>query len=148
MILSVLKSKMRPGTTYYENSGTPAAVAPELRTKLIQRVVNWAEKNGQTDIKADRQGLEMPKSVLSDLSSSPVKPDVSADVNGVGILYAVESYLTLNDEIAVQRLSDLAKHARKHARLFVIAVPRDCGDLARRLTEERRLDAQVLEIDL
>lgn len=119
-----------------------------LRKKLVQRLVSWAEKNGQGFIRAERQGMDSPEEVMCDVSGLTVRPDVTADKNGVGMLYAVETHASLEDKATARKLCVLSSHARKRVMLFVLVVPAGGGERARRRIEELGLDAQVLEIDI
>lgn len=150
MLMSALKSRIRPVRNKAEADGGVVHPADdlELRKKLVQRLVNWAEKSGQKDIRAERQGLMPPEAVRCELSGRKAVPDMVADKNGVGMLYAVETCHSIDAKATALKLCGLSSHARKKVMLFVIAVPRDCGDLAEKRIEELGLDAQVLEIDI
>jgi hypothetical protein len=139
---------MRNDRYAYDHPGFSSTAGPDMRAKLIQRLVSWAERNGQSDIRADRQGMVSPEPVICEDTGRKLMPDATADLNGVGMLYAVESFGAPDDEIAVRRLTALASYARRNVLLFVLVVPRGQGDTARKIIDERRLDAQVLEIDI
>lgn len=121
---------------------------PVTRAKLVQRVVSWAEKNGQEVTAAARQGMEPPEPVLCEISGDTVTPDAVAQRNGVGMLYAVETGETIDAKVTAGRLCTLSSHAAKQIMLFVLGVPRGFGQMAQQRVDELGLDAQVLELDI
>jgi len=136
-----------------QEEGGPVLQVPEdadsvLRAKLVQRVVRWAEESGQQVLAAMRQGLTEPEPVRSEAEDRTATPDAVARSNGVGMLYAVQTGQDLEEPDTAGRLRVLASHAFGQVMLFVLAVPRGFGGMAKRRVRELGIDAQVLELDV
>ncbi len=116
-----------------------------LRAGYVQKAMDWIVKKGYLDIKADLEGMELPKAFVQKSNNTSITPDLTARSLGRKFYFEVAMKSPNSRDIVTKWkfLSQLA--AMKDGKLIIFA-PHGHRSFAEKLVETHKISARVVSL--